>query len=200
MTHIKICGLTRPEDIACVNRERPDYAGFIVNFPKSRRNLAPYKLEALTRLLDPGITPVGVFVDRPAGEIAALVNAGTIGIAQLHGHEDNSFIRELRRLTGAPLWQAFQVRSREDLDRALASEADLVLLDAGQGSGRVFDWRLLRGFARPFALAGGLGLHNVTPALLTGAILLDVSGGVETDGHKDPAKIHDFISKVRSFP
>ena len=65
MTRIKICGLTRPCDIDYVNASRPDWCGFIINFPKSRRSLTPEQVRPLRERLDPSITAVGVFVDRP---------------------------------------------------------------------------------------------------------------------------------------
>ncbi len=196
---IKICGLSRPEDIAAVNREKPDYCGFIINFPKSRRNISVEQLKALTALLDPAITAVGVFVDQPPRLIADLLNDGTIHTAQLHGAEDEAYLAELRRLTGHPVWQAFQIRSKADVQKAAASTADLVLLDAGQGSGRTFAWDLIRDFPRPFALAGGLNAENLAEALGTGAALLDISGGAETDGKKDPDKIRSLVTLFRGL-
>ena len=67
MTRIKICGLTRPEDVRYVNTAKPDWCGFILNFPSSRRNVTPEQARALRAGLDPDIRPVGVFVDRPGG-------------------------------------------------------------------------------------------------------------------------------------
>ena len=88
MTRIKICGLFRECDVDAVNEARPDWCGFIVNFPRSHRSLDPGEARALRSRLDPGITPVGVFVDQPVETVAALLNDGTISAAQLHGGED----------------------------------------------------------------------------------------------------------------
>ncbi len=197
MKKVKVCGLSRQADIAAVNKEKPDYCGFIVNFPRSRRNVSADQLKSLTAMLDPEVIPVGVFVDQPPEEIAELLNDGTIGVAQLHGREDTAYISRLRGMTRKPIWQAFQIHSEDDVKRAADSSADLVLLDAGQGTGSVFDWNLLLDFPIPYALAGGLHLGNLDSALQTEAVLLDVSSGVETDGFKDPEKISLFIRKVR---
>ena len=141
MTKIKICGLFRECDIAAVNMYRPDWCGFIINFPKSHRSLAPEQVRTLRAKLDPGIVPVGVFVDQPPEEVAALLNDETISVAQLHGHEDAAYIARLRALApGREIWKAVKVRSQADLDAANASTADLVVLDNGYGTGQTFEW------------------------------------------------------------
>lgn len=191
MTRIKICGLSRPEDVEAVNEARPDYCGFVVNFPKSRRNVSPERLRALRAMLDGGIVPVGVFVDQPPELVADLQNAGTIAVAQLHGREDEAYVARLRELTGGkPVWKAFRVRTAADVDAARRSTADRVLLDNGTGTGAAFDWTLVRDAGRPWILAGGL-----TPETIPGAVralrpwCVDVSSGAETDGRKDRVKI-----------
>ena len=199
MTRIKICGLTRPEDVRYVNTAKPDWCGFILNFPSSRRNVTPEQARALRAGLDPDIRPVGVFVDRPAEEVAALLNSGVITVAQLHGREDDAYISVLRTLApGCVGWRAFQLRSQADLAAADASGADLVLLDNGRGTGQTFDWSLAGSVHRPFLLAGGLTPESIPRAV---AALrpdgLDLSSGVETDGVKDPAKIQAAVTAAR---
>ena len=85
MTKIKICGLRRPEDIAYVNEAKPDFAGFIIDVPKSRRNVPQEKVRELTALLSPEILPVGVFVNAPMETILSLVTDDTLKAVQLHG-------------------------------------------------------------------------------------------------------------------
>ena len=87
-TKIKICGLSRPEDIEAVNEVKPDYAGFVVEVPKSRRNVSVQQLRRLTALLDHGIVSVGVFVNAPVELIVGLLQDGVLAMAQLHGQED----------------------------------------------------------------------------------------------------------------
>ena len=188
MTKIKICGLFRPCDIEYVNAVRPDWCGFIVNFPKSHRNRTPDQVRALRRGLAEGVVPVGVFVDQPVEDVAALLNDGTISVAQLHGHEDAAYIAALRAAApGHPVWRAFKVRGPEDLEAAGASPADLVILDNGYGTGETFDWSMAGGVARPFLLAGGLTPENIPDAIrLLHPYGLDISSGVETDKQKDP--------------
>ena len=83
MTRIKICGLTRPEDVRYVNTAKPDWCGFILNFPSSRRNVTPEQARALRAGLDPDIRPVGVFVDRPVEEVAAQFHMTPNAVAQV---------------------------------------------------------------------------------------------------------------------
>ncbi len=198
MKRVKICGLFRTEDIETVNRLKPDYCGFVINFPASHRSLAVEDVRNLVSGLCSEVQPVGVFVDQPPETVAGLLEDETLAVAQLHGSEDQAYIRHLRGLTGKPIWQAFQIRGQEDVKKASDSPADFVLLDAGQGGGTVFSWDLVRDFPRPFGLAGGLNLDNLSEALQTQADLLDVSGGVETDKIKDPVKIERFIACVRT--
>ena len=199
MTKIKICGLYRPCDIQFVNDARPDWCGFIIDFPKSHRNVSPHEVRSLRACLAPGIMPVGVFVDQPVEQVCALLNDGTISIAQLHGHEDAAYIAALRASSpGHAVWKAFKIRSLDDLDAANASSADLVLLDNGYGTGRTFDWSLAGGVNRPFLLAGGLAPDNIPEAV---AALhpygVDISSGVETGGQKDRGKILAAVSAAR---
>lgn len=199
MTKIKICGLTRPCDIAFVNAARPDFCGFVVEFPKSRRSLTADQVRALRQHLAPGIVPVGVFVDASPEAAAALLRDGTLAAAQLHGHEDSAYIAALRRLAPqAEIWQAVQMRSPADAERAMRSPADRVLLDSGQGSGRTFDWALIARVNRPFLLAGGLTPENLKMAIRTlHPWGVDLSSGVETDGVKDPEKIQAAVAAAR---
>ena len=199
MTKIKICGLRRPEDIAYVNEAKPDFAGFIIDVPKSRRNVPREKVRELTALLSPEILPVGVFVNAPMETILSLVTDGTLKAVQLHGQESQSYLEELKKQVAVPLIRAFSIRSPEDLTEAEKSPADFVLLDNGAGgTGETFDWSLLSSFDRPFFLAGGLRLENIPEAVSRfHPYALDLSSGVETDGYKDKEKIIAAVAAVR---
>ena len=200
MTKIKICGLSRECDIDFVNGAKPDYAGFIVNFPKSRRNVSPERARALASRLAPEITPVGVFVDERPEIIAGLVNSGAFSAVQLHGSEDEDYIKKLRALCGCKIIQAFRVRDENDALRAARSQADYVLLDGGQGEGKRFDWRFAENFPRPCFIAGGLDAENVAEVIeRLRPFALDMSSGVETDGFKDLEKIRAAVAAVRRF-
>lgn len=201
MTKIKLCGLKRPQDIQAANELLPAYIGFVFA-PKSRRYVHPDRAEELRRMLNPGIIPVGVFVNETPETVAALLDRGIIDIAQLHGKEDAAYIRRLRQLTQKPLIQAFRIDTPADVAAAQASTADYVLLDSGTGgTGTCFDWSLLQDIQRPYFLAGGLTPENVGGAVATlHPYAVDVSSGIETDGAKDKEKMTQFVRAVRGVP
>ena len=197
MTKIKLCGLSRPCDIETANRLRPEYIGFVFA-PNSRRYVTPEQAAELKALLAPGIQAVGVFVNAPPETVAGLLNRGVIDLAQLHGTEDEAYLSRLRALTDKPVIQAFRIRSEEDCLTARRSSADYILLDSGAGTGKAFDWSLIRELGRPYFLAGGLGPENAAASVrLLRPYAVDVSSGIETDGKKDQQKMADFVSAVR---
>ncbi len=186
-----------------VNRVKPDYAGFV--FAPGRRQVKAEQAENLRRQLDPAIAAVGVFVKAPVEEAAALANRGTIQLIQLHGEEDEAYVKALRERTKAPIIRVIRVRGPEslwDLDRY---DCDYFLLDTYSGSqfggmGKTFDHSLIRQarFPRPFFLAGGLDSANVAAAIAESSPFgVDTSSGIETAGIKDENKIRAFVSAVR---
>lgn len=199
MTKIKICGLRRPQDIEAVNAARPDFAGFVVEVPGSRRSVDKRELRELAGRLKEGILSVGVFVNAPPELVAELLEEGTLDLAQLHGQEDEIYMAELRRLTEKPLIQAFSIQTGQDAEQALESRADYLLLDQGRGgTGQTFDWSLLPEINRPFFLAGGLGEENLERAIRqVRPWAVDLSSSLETDGQKDPEKILRAVDLVR---
>jgi phosphoribosylanthranilate isomerase len=197
VTKIKICGLSRPEDIEAANDIKSDYVGFVFA-PGSKRRVDEETVVELKKRLDPAIETVGVFVDEDPGHIAWLLDAGVIDIAQLHGHEGEGYLARLRSLTTGDFIQAVRIEDERDIARANASHADIVLLDGGAGAGRTFDWELAKGVDRPFFLAGGLDPDNVAAAIAAlHPFAVDVSSGVETDGVKDRDKMAAFAAAVR---
>lgn len=197
MTKIKLCGLTRPEDIAAANALNPDFVGFVFA-PQSRRYVTAERAKALGDQLSPAIQAVGVFVDEKPEQVADLLEEGVIHLAQLHGREDEDYLARLRTLTPKPLIQAFRIKTPKDLERAQASPADYILLDSGAGTGTMFDWTLLKNLHRPYFLAGGLGPDNVARAIgLLHPWGVDVSSGIETGGVKDFHKMAAFVAAVR---
>lgn len=142
-----------------VNRAQPDYAGFV--FAPGRRQVTAEQAENLRRQLDPAIAAVGVFVKAPVEEAAALANRGTIQLIQLHGEEDEDYVKALRWRTQAPIIRVIRVRGPESLRDLDRYDCDYFLLDTYSGSqfgglGKTFDHSLIRQarFPRPFFLAG----------------------------------------------
>ncbi len=200
-TRIKICGLRRREDILAVNRAKPDFCGFIVEVSKSFRSISAEKVRELTKGLAEGILPAGVFVDAPPELPVKLLEEGSIAMVQLHGQEDEAYLMTLRSYTEKPIIQAFSIRTEEDIERALTSTADYILLDQGSGgTGKVFNWSLVPEISRPFFLAGGLGLENLKEAVCqVHPWAVDLSSSLETDGKKDADKMQKAVKLVRNL-
>ena len=200
-TKIKICGLRRREDILAVNEAKPDYCGFIIEFPSSFRSVTADEVRELVKELAPEIQPVGVFVNAPMELVRTLLDDGTLALAQLHGQEDESYIRELKTYTDKLIIKAFSIKTEADIKKAIRSEADYILLDQGAGgTGETFDWSLVSAIKRPWFLAGGLGCENLESAIhLLHPWAVDLSSSVETDGHKDPDKILEAVYAVRNI-
>lgn len=197
MTRIKLCGLSRLCDIETANKLKPDYIGFVFA-PQSRRYITPEQAAEMKRLLDPGICAVGVFTDETPEGAAELLNRGVIDMAQLHGSEDEAYIRKLRKLTDRPMIRAFQIKNGKDAAEAEQSQADYILLDSGAGTGTAFNWDLIKNIKRSYFLAGGLDAENVPYGIKAlHPFAVDVSSGIETDGKKDYGKMAAFVAAVR---
>ena len=202
MTKVKICGLSRKEDIAYVNAFKPDFIGFVF-YEKSKRAVTMETALELKGLLDRSIKTVGVFVNAAPSFIAELAALGAADLIQLHGDEDAEYCKKLRLLTDAPLIKAVRVRSKESLVGLEKYPVDYFLFDTYQagvygGTGQRFEVELGEEIPKPFFIAGGLDAGNVADVIKQNKpFAVDVSGGVETDGRKDPEKISAFIASVR---
>lgn len=194
---IKICGLYRMEDADYVNQYRPDYVGFVF-YPPSHRNVTEEQAERLRRRIDTSIPAVGVFVNEKEENICQLVKRGIIQIVQLHGQEDEAYIRRLKEKLGSrtEIWKAYKIRTVEDIQAAQKSPADEVLYDNGYGTGNCFDWTILEAHRnmRQYILAGGITADNLAEAIKKfHPKAIDISSGVETEGKKDAEKIKAVI-------
>ena len=197
MTAIKMCGLSQKRDIQAVNEIKPEYIGFVF-WAKSKRYISPEKALEFKQMLDENIKAVGVFVDESIEKVAELLENGVIDLAQLHGSETEDYIHKLREMTDKPIIKAFKIRSLGDVERAVKSSADMILLDAGMGDGKIFDWSLIQDITRPYFLAGGLNCENIAEAVRKfHPYAVDVSSGIETDGLKDIKKMTAFAMAVR---
>ena len=157
MAKIKICGLKRLEDIEIVNKYKPDYIGFV--FADSKRKVTSDLASKMKKNLDSSIKSVGVFVDEDIDVIIKLYDEGIIDIAQLHGLENEEYIKKLKQKSNYKLEiiNAIEMSDEKDLKEYDNSLADYLLLDSGKGSGKTFDWRLIRkDLKKEFFLAGGL--------------------------------------------
>ena len=215
MVKIKICGMRRIEDIEMANRYKPDYIGFV--FAESPRKISYEKAEELSNLLSEDIVPVGVFVNEHMKLIVDLFKEGIIEIAQLHGDEDENYIRNLKDKSieesgkEIPVINAIEIKDADDnadLNDKLVewrdSASDYFILDSGKGSGKTFNWNLIdkdsEFFNNFIFLAGGLNSENLTKAIEEfNPFAVDLSSSVETDGFKDEEKIKEIIEIVENY-
>lgn len=199
MAKIKICGLTRKEDIDAVNFALPDYIGFV--FAKSRRQVDEHKAMALKSHLNPAIKAVGVFVNEDIEKIIRLCKSQIIDVIQLHGDENKEYINTLKSSVPNQIIKAIRIKDHQDLKTDYP--CDFLLFDAfhpGQygGTGKTFDWSIISNVKKPYFLAGGISLENILKVIEQyNPYCIDVSSGVETNGYKDPQKILDIVSLAR---
>ena len=197
MTKIKFCGLKTLEDISFANELLPEYVGFVFA-PKSKRYITPAQAEKFRGALSDKILAVGVFVNENPATVAELLNKNIIDAAQLHGNEDDTYIKNLRGVTDKIIIKAFQIKTADDITAAEKSLADFILIDSGAGGGKVFDWNLVKNLRREYFLAGGLNPENVGDAVkILKPFAVDVSSGIETGGKKDFKKMIAFAKAVR---
>lgn len=204
MTKIKICGLCRNEDIDYVNEYKPDYIGFV--FAHSNRQVTKEQARVLRKKLDSSIIPVGVFVNEKMENIIDLVQEKIINVVQLHGDETEEYIKDLRtHIPKTKIIKAVRVSTNEDIIDCENTFADYLLfdsrsLDAYGGTGKAFDWSLIKEIKKPFFLAGGINNDNIEEAIMSlDPFVIDISSAVETQGYKDKNKIKEMIIKTRQL-
>ncbi len=202
---VKICGLRDEAGVRAAVDSGARYAGFVFH-KHSTRFVPPDKAATLMALIPSTVMRVGLFVDVSDEYLRAVLQDVELDMIQLHGNETSQRAAALRAMTGLPVMKALRIATAEDLKPVAAFEAvaDRLLFDTRLGdeptggTGKSFDWNLLRGrvFTKPWMLAGGLKASNLAEAVrVTGARTVDVSSGVEdADGRKDPAKIREFIA------
>ncbi len=199
MVKIKICGIKRLEDIEIVNKYKPDFIGFV--FANSKRKVSYNLALNLRKNLSEDISVVGVFVDADKKEILKLYDDGIIDIAQLHGNEDENYICDLKKKTQNKLKviKAIEISQNTDLSKYDDYNSDYLLLDSGKGSGKTFDWNLIKkDLKKDFFLAGGLNSSNILQAISEfNPYAVDLSSALEVDGFKDENKIKEIMEIIK---
>ena len=117
MTKIKICGIKSDADLVVINRMLPEYTGFMF-YEKSKRYITEEQAERLREKLDKRVKSVGVFVNDDPDRIADISRRYIIDIVQLHGSEDDDYIKAVKSETGLPVIKAFRIDSNEDIEKA----------------------------------------------------------------------------------
>ena len=193
----KLCGLNSAADLAA---SRPAaYAGFVF-VPGSPRHVTADEAAPLAGIASrSGMHPVGVFRDAPLRRVAEIATVLNLHAVQLHGREDVDYVRSLRRALqrGCEIWTAVSV-GREPL---ASRGGDRLLFDNGDGgSGRTFDWSLVRSHPELASgiVAGGIGAHNIADAAGLGAYAIDVGSSVDArPGRKSPDEIAALFEALR---
>jgi phosphoribosylanthranilate isomerase len=212
-TRIKICGITREQDLHAAVAAGADALGFVF-YPKSPRYVEPGRFAALARHLPPFVGATALFVNATVEEVRAVLAAGPVALLQFHGDETPEQCASIAAAVQRPFVRAYRVKPDTTAADLIESEAQyraaspwcsgLLLdtwVDAYGGAGKVFDWSLIpKELAPRVVLSGGLSVHNVTGAVAqVRPFAVDISSGVEASkGIKDARLIDAFVDAVRA--
>ncbi|MFZ3286760.1 MAG: phosphoribosylanthranilate isomerase [Telluria sp.] len=212
-TRIKICGLTRPEDVQAAVAHGADALGFVF-YGASPRHVSAAQAARLMARLPPFVGTVGLFVNASADEVRAVTDIAQVALLQFHGDETAQQCAEAAALAQRPFMRAFRVKPDTTGADLLEYEhqyrtasplfSGLLLdtfVDAYGGAGKVFDWSLIpKELAPRVVLSGGLSVQNATDAVLrVRPYAVDISSGVELrKGIKDGLKIAAFVGAIRA--
>jgi len=211
-TRIKICGITRAQDLRAAVDLGADALGFVF-YPKSPRYVTPEQAGALCAALPPFVSAVALFVNPTPGEVAEVAARMPLGLIQFHGDETVEQCAAIAAAVARPFVRAYRVKPDTPPSALLECElayraaspwfSGLLLdayVDAYGGAGKVFDWSLIpKELAPRVVLSGGLNVQNATDATVrVRPFAVDISSGVEeAKGIKDARKIAAFIAAVR---
>ena len=209
-TRIKICGLTREQDVDAAVQAGADAIGFVL-YPASQRYVSAERAAQLSRRLPAFVTPVLLYVNEDTTNIIANSSINTSAICQFHGDETplacqqtgQRYIRAARiPLSGAGDFDLVEFSQRYPDAQAILVDAHV---DGYGGGGQTFNWNAIN-WSHPqlnarsrLVLSGGLTPANVTDGILqVRPWAVDVSSGVEiSKGIKDPEKMIEFVAAVR---
>jgi phosphoribosylanthranilate isomerase len=203
-TAVKVCGITRLED-AQLARDLGAWAVGLIFYPRSPRRCALAEAERIASELHRRTPICGVFVNAALDEVTAVAEALALDLVQLHGDEGPAYCSEVARRTGARIIKAAQIEVAGDVRELARFHVDYHLVDAPApglrgGTGRTFDWELLRGRRGhvPLVLSGGLDPENVAEAIArVRPFAVDTASGTEqAPGRKDPVALERFFAAV----
>jgi phosphoribosylanthranilate isomerase len=200
---VKICGITNLEDAQIAIDMGADILGF--NFyPKSPRYIEPNKAEEIIANLPGFVDIAGVFVNANRQNIRSMTDTGMLNWVQFHGDETSDFCSEFNAWNLRTI-KAIRVRSTQDIDQAQEFETFSLLFDAFDpnyygGTGKTFDWSLLRKYPRRVFLAGGINPDNISKAIETDVYGIDICSGIESEpGKKNHKKMKQLFDKIHGF-
>lgn len=184
---LKVCGIKSLEEVEIVNKLQPDYIGFV--FAESKRRVDYKTAKKLRKHLSASLKVVGVFVNDDIEFINRLVAENIIDVVQLHGNEDENYIKQVNAKT------IKAVRVGE----TIPNNATYILFDSAvAGSGKTFNWSELPKTNKPFFLAGGINITNIEKAMQLNPFCIDVSSGAEKNGCKDYETIKSLMRKMKN--
>ncbi|MGI9609723.1 MAG: phosphoribosylanthranilate isomerase [Acidimicrobiia bacterium] len=195
MTWVKVCGLSRPEEVEAAVAAGADAIGFVFYEP-SPRNIAPDRARALGE--SARALTVAVTVDLDADSLLHIADLAGVGAVQPHGdHAAEAAVAAIE--AGLAVLRPVRVSGPVDLTEVSGDELPLLDSDSIGGTGATFDWTWLRDLERPFVLAGGLGPGNVAEAIASvDPWGVDASSGLESaPGVKDLAKVAAFVKRAK---
>ena len=209
MIYLKFCGMRRVEDIEYVNECRPDYVGFILS-DGFRRSVDFGTFCELNTYLDKDIKRVGVFVNEPVENILRCGYNDSLDVIQLHGDENEDYIKNLRKDFSGEIWKAVRAKSPEDIERYRWNHIDKLLIDSYSeesvgGTGKRINTEIVKSakIEKPFFIAGGITAENIAEIVRdTKPYGVDLSSGIETDGVKDLNKmkaIMEILKNINNF-
>ena len=213
-TRIKVCGLTREQDLDCAVAAGADAIGFVL-YERSPRHVSAQRAAQLALRLPPFVTPVLLFVNAPEDVVARACELVPGATLQFHGDETPDYCTQLAQRVGRPFIRAARIPVHDSASfdllefASLYTSAQSLLLDAHVdgygGGGKAFNWsQLPPSVDAHLVLSGGLNAANVTEGIAQlrprcRTLAVDVSSGVElSKGIKDPEKIHAFVAAVRA--
>jgi phosphoribosylanthranilate isomerase len=202
MFRVKICGVTRPQDVRLIVKAGADAIGFQMS--QGPRKITPEQARKLVKLVSPWVTPVGVFVNEPLAKAKRLIQYCGFQVVQLHGDETSAYCEQIP----VPAIKAIRMKSPTTYKAFKKYQVAAYLLDSFHkgvrgGTGKNFQpsWaeKVVRELPAPVLLAGGLNPNNVFKTIRASHVFgVDVSSGVEiSPGIKDPKKVLHFIRNTK---
>ena len=204
MTKVKICGITNYEDAAHAAILGADYIGF--NFYElSPRHVDELEVKRFIGRLPKNVKKVGVFVNPNLDTVKKIVKNLDLDLIQLHGDETKDYCSKLKGETKKQIIKAFRIKDKNDINKIKGYNTDYLMFDAYRegvfgGTGKTFDWKIIKGVNKPFFLSGGLNPKNVKEAIrIAKPYAVDAASGIEANPRKkDYKKMEMFIEAAKS--
>ena len=199
---LKICGLSKPDDVTFCIRNKVDYCGFILNFPKSHRFISLEDAKILTGLKKQNTKFVGVLVSPKENELE-IFSKLNLDYFQLYGNYNNEQLIDIRRNYKKKIITTIQVKNKEDVEnyKKVEEGSDIILWDSTgyqESLGWDFNWIKAVSTNKEKMIAGNITMEKLND-LINLANIVDVSGALETNKVKDIDKIKKFINRIEQI-